>query len=203
MGYHLAGFDVVGVDIEPQPRYPFTFVQADALTFLRELDYGVLAYAAIHASPPCQAHTSLKIMANAREHIDLIAPTREALGLTGIPWTIENVVGAPLVNPTRLCGTSFGLGVPSLDRELRRHRLFETSWHLGLAPPCGHRRRACGIYGDHFRLGRRSSDGEFSGERALAYGSEAMGIDWMTWPELKEAIPPDYTRFLGGLMPHG
>lgn len=192
MGYALAGFDVVGVDIAPQPNYPFPFHLADALSFPLE------GFDAIHASPPCQAFTSMQSVAgNAQAHPDLLAPMRARLDSAGLPYVIENVPGAPLLEPFQLCGSSFALGVPALGRELRRHRLFETNWPMGLLYQCRHRLPACGIYGHHFHLGRRASDGEFSGARALAYGSEAMGIDWMRWPELCEAIPPAYTQMIG------
>ena len=203
MGYHRAGFDVVGVDIKPQPNYPFEFVQGDALGWwLWKDDPSITVgrcFDAIHASPPCQAFTSIQAVAdNADEHPDLIAPTRELLEQTGLPYVIENVIGAPLREGFRLCGSSFGLGVPSLGREIRRHRMFETNWPIGLIPQCAHRLPACGIYGDHFRMGRRSSDGEFSGQRAIAYGRAAMHVDWMqTWDEIKEAIPPAMTEFIG------
>jgi DNA (cytosine-5)-methyltransferase 1 len=139
-------------------------------------------------------------MTNAREHPDLIGPTRELLTQIGLPYVIENVPGAPLVNPVKLCGSSFGLGVPELNRQLRRHRYFETNWPLGLVPPCAHKPGTVGIYGDHLRLGRRSRLGEFSGKTALAYGSQAMGIDWMSWNELREAIPPAYTELVGSRL---
>jgi DNA (cytosine-5)-methyltransferase 1 len=200
VGYHRAGFDVVGVDIVEQPNYPFEFWQDDALKIAS--DYSVTrVFDAIHASPPCQAHTLMQAVAkNTGSHEDLIGPTRELLEATGLPYVIENVVGAPLLEPFRLCGSSFGLGVYSLNRELRRHRLFETNWPIGMLPACHHTMRSCGIYGDHFRMGRRSADGEFSGAQALAYGSEAMGIGWMTWPELVQSIPPAYTEFIGAQL---
>ncbi len=199
VGYHRAGFDVVGVDIVPQPNYPFEFICDDALGFLSD-KYVAWAerFDAIHASPPCQAHT---LHNGARDdHPDLIAPTRELLEQTGLPYVIENVVGAPLHEPFLLCGSHFGLevGVGSIEkRQLRRHRLFETNWPIGLLPQCNHVGVAVGVYGHHFRLGRRSSDGEYSGAAARTFASAAMGIDWMTWPELVEAIPPAYTEFIG------
>ena len=214
-GYADAGFEVVGVDINPQPNYPFEFVQADALEHLRDdmLSWGqpLDAIDAIHASPPCQAYTSLQSMRNAGQHPELIGPTRELLEATGLPYVIENVEAAlphmRAVATFRLCGTSFGLGtyIQSHPRlrvsswyELRRHRYFETNWPIGLIPDCAHYGRTVGIYGDHLRLGRRSSQGEFSGLMAMKYGREAMGIDWMLrWDELKEAIPPAYTEFIG------
>jgi DNA (cytosine-5)-methyltransferase 1 len=133
-------------------------------------------------------------MWNAKEHTDLIAATRDLLIATGRPWVIENVPGAPLCEPITLCGTAFGLGT---DRaELRRHRLFETSWPIPMQPPCGHgqRRRVIGVYGGHGRDHRRAFNGQDfpTSDRRIA-----MGIDWMTGAELSQAIPPAYTHFIG------
>jgi DNA (cytosine-5)-methyltransferase 1 len=226
MGYHRAGFDVFGVDIERQSNYPFEFVQMDAMSFL-ELD-GYLADAsffwdfdAIHASPPCPRYTSMQSVArNADAHPDLISEVRELLNATGLPWVIENVPGAPLIEPFRLCGSSFGLGcdmpfpfgyegaetiaTTSARRQLRRHRLFETNWPIGLVPPCAHRGKTVGLYGDHLRFGRRSSDGELSGPAAHRLGKLSMDIDWdVTWAELKDMVPPAYTQYIGHqLMQH-
>ena len=194
MGYHRAGFDVVGVDIVQQKRYPFEFQRADALEFCRE-HRG--EFDAIHASPPCQAFTALKTMWNAKEHSDLVGPTRELLVETGKLYVIENVVGAPLIAPFMLCGTMFGLGV--LGAELRRHRLFEASFNVWPSTPCQHRGRArvIGVYGGHGRDRRRkTSTQDFS----VADRRTAMGIDWMTGAELSQAIPPAYTEFIGGKM---
>lgn len=202
MGYHRAGFEVVGVDLNPQPRYPFAFHQADALTF--PLD----GFDAIHASPPCQAFTSMRTMPDAREHANLIEPIRERLLAAGVPYVIENVVGAPLRNPVRLCGTMFGLGTEGA--ELRRHRLFECSFFC-LSPTCAHGARyVIGIYGGHARNRTRVIDvyGEGARDSRRKYdkglpdfgvdqGREAMGIDWMSVAELSQAIPPAYTQFIG------
>jgi len=214
-GFHFAGFDVVGVDIAPQPNYPFEFVQADALDVLEQVVDGCSDgpvvmelgfFDAVHASPPCQFHTDMQAIAgNQGAHQELIDPIRELLEQTGLPYVIENVEGAKpyMQDPFRLCGSSFGLGVHKTDnwemewRELRRHRLFETNWPIGLVPTCGHMGRSVGIYGDHLRWGRRSTDGEVSGPEALELGRVAMGINWMTWPELVEAIPPSYTEWIG------
>jgi DNA (cytosine-5)-methyltransferase 1 len=123
MGYHRAGFDeIVGVDIEPQPRYPFAFFQGDALEYCAA--HGS-EFDAIHASPPCQAYTRmarglLESQGRGREYPDLIHATRSALHLAGVVSVIENVPGAPLLGPVMLCGSSFGLLV-------QRHRLFEST----------------------------------------------------------------------------
>ncbi len=188
MGYYRAGFDVVGVDIRPQKHYPFEFHQADAMTF--PLD----GFDVVHASPPCQAHCDLKHMWNAKKHIDLIEPTRRRLSESGKLYVIENVEGAPLVNPIKLCGTMFGL--KTTGAELRRHRLFETNWPLLLVPQCQHKNepRVIGVYGGHGRDRRRTvNTQDFSTEARR----EAMGINWMTGAELSQAIPPAYTEFIG------
>jgi DNA (cytosine-5)-methyltransferase 1 len=204
MGLYRAGFDVVGVDIAPQPRYPFEFHQADALTFpLDGFDF-------IWASPPCQAHTSMRVMHNAKDHDDLIPATRARLVASGLPWAMENVIGAPLDNPIMLCGTMFGLGVE--DAELRRHRLFETSVPILLTPQCQHGARATiGVYGGHMRNRRRRTIGVYGegcrdsrrkmdrgvADFSIDAGRAAMGIDWMTTAELSQAIPPAYSEFIG------
>lgn len=203
MGYARAGFDVTGVDIVPRPRYPFAFVQADVMT----LDPAWIAsFDAIHASPPCQAHSAMKSMHNAKAHPDLVAPTRAILVASGRPWVMENVVGAPLKNPILLCGTMFGLGVE--DAELRRHRLFEMSHPPALVPQCQHGERdVIGVYGGHIRNRRRARTIGVYGEGVrdsrrmpdftIEQGRAAMGIDWMTTAELSQAIPPAYTEWLG------
>ena len=203
MGYHRAGFDVVGVDIAHQKNYPFEFHRGDALEFAvkhgREFD-------AIHASPPCQAYTSMRSMPNTRkDRPDLVGPTRDLLVASGKPFVIENVPGSPLRSASLLCGTQFGLGVDEF--ELRRHRWFECSFLL-LTTPCRHSRRTLAVYGNHG--GRRrvtaniyghsggSSKRDYRTPRvSAAQGKAAMGIDWMTWAELAQAIPPAYTEFVG------
>ena len=152
MGYSRAGFDVVGVDIAFQKNYPFTFHQGDALEFCREHGH---EFDAIHASPPCQAFTALRTMPNAKEHKDLLTPTRELLQEMGLPYVIENVPGAPMHNYVMLCGSMFGLGCA--DAELRRHRHFETWPFSVLTPPCAHgwKQRVIGVYGGHARDRRR------------------------------------------------
>jgi len=202
MGLHRAGFEVVGVDIRPQPNYPFEFHQADALTYpLDGFDF-------IWASPPCQAHTALKVMKNARKHEDLIPQTRAKLEASGLPYVMENVFGAPLL-PDRtfmLCGTMFGLA--SGDGDLRRHRYFETNMAIPLTPECNHARpKTIGIYGSKVRdiaLEKR----HYSKDKATRgapvgvvlpkeVGFEAMDIHWMSQAELSQAIPPAYSEFIG------
>ena len=196
MGYHRAGFEVVGVDINPQPRYPFAFIQHDALAldmrFIRSFD-------AIHASPPCQAHSAMKHAHNARAHVDLIPQTRAILMASGLPYVIENVEGAPLIEPARLCGTMFGLGAESC--ELRRHRIFETSFFIPPVECCHSNRPVIGVYGGHARKrsskhgGRKTKDTWEGGHKSAA--AKALGIDWMTLAEMSEAIPPAYAAYLG------
>lgn len=196
-GYRRAGFDVTGVDINPQPRNPHRFIQRDALEYLAAHGH---EYDAIHASPPCQAHCDLKHMWNAKKHNDMIWPTRELLKKTGKPYIIENVEGAPLISPVILCGTMFGLGWN--DAEMWRHRLFELSWGYVLVPPCRHREkpRVIGVYGGHGRDRRRAVNTQ---DYPTDARREAMGIDWMTGAELSQAIPPAYTEFLGrALLAH-
>jgi DNA (cytosine-5)-methyltransferase 1 len=212
MGYHRAGFDVVGVDIAPQPHYPFEFHQGDALDVLHILLAGgsitfsngetlsLSDFAAVHASPPCQAYSDLRHAWNAGVHPELIEPTRDALELTGLPWVIENVEGAPLHNPTILCGSMFGLGIPGY--QLRRHRQFETSDGVfGLIPGCHHSGPVVGVYGDHLRSrGHWRKGADFPGQDKVLLAGEALGIDWMNWHELSQSIPPAYTEFIGAQL---
>lgn len=208
MGYHRAGFELVGVDLNPQPRYPFEFHQGNALAFVRE--HG-REFDAIHASPPCQAHSALKTMYNAKHHADLIPATRKALKATGLPWVIENVPHAPLRDPLVLCGSMFGLQTGDGRAELRRHRLFESNVPLPDQMKCRHSRMTCGVYGDgngrdyrrvpvigvyggHGRdRPRTTAPQQFS----VIERGEAMGIDWMTGNQLSQAIPPAYTEYIG------
>ena len=199
VGYHRAGFDVVGVDLAPQPRYPYEFHQADALQWLA--DGGAEGFDMIHASPPCQAYSRLRSLPwlKDREYWDSVPPTRDALNATGLPWVMENVEGAP-VDGITLCGTMFGLawedGTP-----LYRHRLFETTDFL-LAP--GHPKHTQTLVPGRLLKGRARLNngyvigGHQNGLRAMG----AMGIDWMTGSELSQAIPPAYTQYLGeSLLP--
>jgi DNA (cytosine-5)-methyltransferase 1 len=198
MGYHRAGFEVVGVDIKPQPRYPFTFIRADALELLDSPWFDPRAFDVIHASPPCQHYSDLAGRnGNAEEHPDLIDDVRRALWRTGVPYVIENVEGAPLIRPVTVCGTSLGLGVSGY--RLRRHRLFESNVQL-TAPPCacqGDERPIIDVSGGGPTHAPRSDGGggrTYKG--TVKQKAEAMGIDWMVGSELVEAIPPAYTELL-------
>lgn len=142
MGLRQAGFDVVGVDHEPQPNYPFDFVQADVL----ELPFALTGFDLVWASPPCQRWSSISRVSSTGDHPDLLTPTREMLREAGVEYVIENVPGAPLEFPVRLCGSMFGLGCKGA--QLRRHRYFECSF-LVLTPECRHHMpKTIGVYGD-------------------------------------------------------
>ena len=189
-GYRLAGFDVVGVDIKKQKRYPYEFIQADCLELMKDMDF-LKSFDVITASPPCQTHSITQHLRNAQgkstDKIDLIPQTREALIASGKPYVIENVPGAPLINPIRMCGSAFGLKV-------RRHRLFESNIQL-TSSICNHKEQGkpVGIYGsmrDEIPKGGHTA-------KSIEQAKEAMGIDWMIWGELVEAIPPAYTETIG------
>lgn len=192
-GYRRAGFEVVGVDIDPQPHYPFEFHQADALTFpLDDFD-------AIAASPPCQRFSDLaKRNGNAHEWPDLIEPTRRKLRASGLPYAIENVDGAPLVDPVVLCGTMFhGLRV-------LRHRGFEVNFPL-VAPPHGKHPKVHTFDKRKSHYGKTNDMVDFvqvtgGGNCTIAAARDAMGIDWMTKNEINEAIPPAFTEYVGRAM---
>lgn len=200
MGYHRAGFDVVGVDIRPQPHYPFEFHLGDALEFCRAHSK---EYDLIHASPPCQAYTQARGLPNVRrDHVDMIGVTRSVLVETGKAFVIENVPNAPLRNPLMLCGTMFGLGV-------LRHRLFECNpviWfppasccHDGLTMPLFWKSikeiEASPVMRSRYKFitvaGRSSR---------MSQAKQAMKIDWMTQAEISQAIPPAFTEYVGTVM---
>lgn len=185
MGYHRAGFEVVGVDITPQPRYPFEFHQGDAIAYLIEHAH---EFDAAHASPPCQAHTrAQKIRGN--DHPDLIWETRKWLLWSGLPFVIENVPGAPLSNPVELCGAMFGLST-------YRHRHFETGngWQLSAPHHHPHEQRTT-------KMGRRPVAGEFmhivGNFSGVATARDVMGMPWANRDGLREAIPPAYAEHVG------
>jgi DNA (cytosine-5)-methyltransferase 1 len=188
MGYHRAGFDIVGVDIKPQPRYPFPMVVADAL----QPPFNLRDFDVINASPPCQAYSRSRNNGTNKFAPRLIDETRRILHDSGKPFVIENVEGCPLHFPVIICGSMFGLGASGYD--LPRHRLFECS-HLLLAPPCSHRRgKTIGVYGNGTNSYHRNKMGRCLKESEKR---EAMGIDWMTRKELNQAIPPAYTEYIG------
>ena len=193
VGYHRAGFDVVGVDIKPQPNYPFEFHQADAL------EYPFEGFDAIHASPPCQLYSVANNIHGRDDHPDLVAATRARLERVGVPWVIENVPGAPMTNYVTICGLALGLAV-------KRHRLFETSFWVWGPPLCpeGHPGDWVSVFGHTVLerghvIGKAKGGGNRIKRRHLGTGRgrEAMGIDWMTRDELSQAIPPAYTQFIG------
>jgi DNA (cytosine-5)-methyltransferase 1 len=183
MGYHLAGFNVIGVDIEPQPRYPFGFHRLDAI---KAIVTSGEHFDAVHASPPCQLYSNTqKIQGN--DHPDYVSAVRNLLMELGKPFIIENVPGSPLREPIELCGAMFGL-------RTYRHRLFESNIPLSAPTHPDHLARTT-------KMGRppRADEfmhvvGNFSG---VAHARAAMGIDWMTRDELREAIPPAYTEHIG------
>lgn len=188
-GYHLAGFQVTGVDIRPMPLLPseITFIHGDALEYLAEHGH---EYDAVHASPPCRAYTGARHSAPRRYlHPDLVGPVRDALIRTGRPYVIENVPGAPLEDPVLLCGAMYGL-------ETYRHRLFEASWDLGATAPSHpvHRARTA-------RMGRRAGQGEFhsfvGNFPGLDVAREVMGMGWANQDGIRQAVPPVYTRWVG------
>lgn len=185
MGYHRAGFDVVGVDIDPQPRYPFEFHQGDAIDFL--LRFGG-DFALRVASPPCQRY-SLAQRIRGREHPDLIGPTRHALQEVGGPYVIENVEDArpELIGPVLLCGPSFGL-------RTYRHRLFESSMPLTVPVHQDHGQRSV-------KMGRPVAAGDFYHAVGNFSGVDMirrdLGVEWMNRDGIRECIPPAYTEHIG------
>lgn len=213
-GYHDAGFEVIGVDIAPQSRYPYTFFQANALDVLNMLlsdglwhGYTLDDFSVLHASPPCQEYSSSRHLRNAtaikpiiREK--LVSQVYAALRETGVPYVIENVPGSPLPDSITLCGSMFGLPI-------RRHRWFACSHYLYAPCACAHTDGFVNVIGGKVRgygtmrsatrtfleYGKtlRRSEGQYRKE----VGQAAMGIDWMTVNEMSEAIPPAYTRWIG------
>lgn len=194
MGYHRAGFDVVGVDHEPQPNYPFEFRKADAIEFLaahgREFD-------AIHASPPCQTHSALTKGNRKRgwhdAHADLIPITRALLHHVRRPSVIENVQGSHLRRDLTLCGEMFGLAVI-------RHRYFELGgWAMNPPEHRPHRGRVAGMrHGQWYEGPYFAVYGDGGGKGSVPQWQSAMGIDWTdVRAEIREAIPPAYTEFVG------
>lgn len=193
MGYRRAGFRVLGVDNRPQPRYPFPFVQADALEYAGKYGH---QFDAIHASPPCHDHSDLVSITGRDGTADLLPDTWALLAGIGVPWVIENVSRARMPNALTLCGSQFGLGARGPDgvwRQLRRHRKFASSHLLMLPGPCRHQGQPVGVYGTGG--GDRSAGRAYKGD--LAESLQAMGIDWMDRRGISQAIPPAYTQWLG------
>lgn len=193
MGYARAGFEVEGVDITPQPHYPFKFYQTDAFTF--PLD----GYDAYHASPECKRHCqAIACRPGYRDkYTDQITPTRPLLLATNKPYVIENVPWAKhlLHNPIMLCGTMFGLKV-------KRHRYFESNVDLGLLLPAG-----CGCHGKAgYTNANRGISSFAKGAKLISVTGHnfcmddarvAMGMGWANREELSQAIPPLYTEYIG------
>ena len=203
VGYHRAGFDVVGVDNRPQPRYPFEFVQADAFEFLRQAwraseaggPYALIEFDVIHASPPCHDHTPLTSVAGTDGTDWMLAAIRECLMKFPCTWVIENVSAADMRADFVLCGSMFGL-------RTYRHRRFEIDPRLPilLAPPL-HPPHSVPTATKNRRA--RWDEGwnvSITGDVGTYLGSAAMGISWMTGDELSQAIPPAYTEYIGAQL---
>jgi DNA (cytosine-5)-methyltransferase 1 len=192
-GYQQAGFYVVGVDNRPQPRYAGDeFIQADVLWLLRDSPKGLRRFSAIHASPPCPAYSLVSgFQGVADQHPDLIAPVRDLLNQTGVPYIIENVPGSPLRRDVVLCGEMFGLRV-------HRHRVFETHGVFVMAPR----------HAPHVLRGAATNCEKGAGVARWITGhyadhddaQDAMGIDWMDRRELANAVPPAYTEYIGAFL---
>ena len=185
-GLHRAGVSVIGVDIEEQPRYPFGFYQGDVLDMsirqLKDADF-------IWASPPCQAFTAYKRRKNHVKLKENLIPTvREMLKQSGKPYVIENVGGAPLINPVKLCGSMFGLDV-------QRHRYFESNFPIG-QPKCDHTKWKPRFAPATNRKNKRKTVEVGVWRIPLSVQQKAMGIDWMNLRELSQAIPPAYSEYI-------
>jgi DNA (cytosine-5)-methyltransferase 1 len=192
-GYADLGFKVTGVDLRPQPRYPYTFIQADSIDVLRDTAF-VEVFDAIHASFPCQAFLE-GTLAPARDVPDLITPGRPLLEATGLPWVMENVMTAPLDRDRSivLCGEMFGL-------RTFRHRRFEPNTGITLVAPAHLPHRGWTAHTGRRAAWNAGAHASFTGDIGTYAGPEGMGIDWMTGDGLSEAIPPAYTRWVGGQL---
>lgn len=220
MGYFRAGFDVTGVDIKPQPRYPFPFILGDAMALVRDKRDGCLhlgpevclgPFDAIHASPPCPRYSASTPEKYRAQHPDLVGATRLMIAVAAAVWVVENVPGAPVVtgqpglftraSGVTLCGSMFGM------KRLRRHRHFESFVPMP-QPECRHSEQSrpilsvtgSGYGGKHPGHNGTKPDG-------IEHARQVMGIDWpMTIDELSDAIPPVYTEFIGAqllaVLPH-
>lgn len=187
-GYHNSGFNVTGVDVKHGKRYPFTYMRMSIEQVTQDM---LTEFDVVHASPPCQTFSITKNLRIAQgkstDKVDWLPYTRDLLEKSGKPYIIENVPGAPLRDPITLCGSSFGLKV-------RRHRLFESNLPI-TGSTCDHKTqgRPVGVYGsmkDEIPQGGKTAE-------SIEQARDAMGIDWMIWSELVEAIPPAYTEFIG------
>lgn len=203
-GYADAGFEVVGVDIDPQPNYPYEFHQADAIEFVKEHGH---EFDAIHASPPCQTFSRTKTL-HGNEHPDLIKPTRDALVASGKPWVMENVVGSPLIGPIKLSGQHFNMTAPDVDGvplKLVRHRLFESNILLRV-PDSFHANRhiqTASIYGAGGGWTPRHRDNPDRRGGYIPHTDvikKLLGIDWMSKHEMSQSIPPVFTEWVGGRL---
>lgn len=219
-GYARAGLTPFGVDQDEQPRYPFAFHRGDAIRVLRALragyrfifvgpegereTLGLSDFVAIHASPPCQTFSRTRTL-HAQKHPDLVEPTRDALRRTGLPYVIENVVGAPLLEPLKLCGTEFGmtaLDVDGVPLKLVRHRLFESNIPLVGNGGCRHDRSVitASVYGEGggwtpaHRDNPARRGGYIPHTRVV---QELLGIDWMTKHEMSQVVPPVMAEHIG------
>lgn len=208
-GYHDAGFEVIGIDHKPQPRYPFEFIQRA----YDEVDPALVARAAaLHGSPPCQGLTELNN--DKSRHLNLIPQTRAMFQATGKPYTIENVRGARahLIDPIALFGTMFDNHLVTSKGQrfdLSRERLFETNW--GLQAPVdlrGHFYPIANVFGGHLRARGgeyRTGNGtgrtvDFPGEDRPALARQLMGMPWATMGGMSEAVPPSFTRYIGAQL---
>jgi DNA (cytosine-5)-methyltransferase 1 len=196
MGYHRAGFDITGVDIKPQPYYPFKFTCRDVIrlpiNWLQQFDV-------VHASPTCQMFSDMKHAPGAKVHSDLITPTRRLLREAGVLYVIENVEGAPLLHPVVLCGSQFDLKAGKW--QLRRHRLFEANFPIPQLK-CQHRSPTIGVYGGHVRCRSkefwRETAADFPGQDKKKLAMESLGFfSECSFEALSQVVPPAYTEHVG------
>lgn len=187
-GYYDAGFEVVGIDIEQQPQYPYKFILSDALEYLEK---NGSEYDVIHASPPCQGYSHLTPKEHKGNHEKLIDKLRVLLIRIGKPYIIENVAGAKneLINPIMLCGSMFNL-------RCQRHRFFETSFALNVEMKCDHSKIPL-LVTTASKASRELRQRLGMKPKTVKNAPLAYGIDWMSFKGLKECIPPAYTKWIG------